>query len=408
MKLKLDVKYFKIALYATGVICFSILFYMLLENTGKFTDMAAKIGSLLVPFLYGFVIAYLLNPILKKTETLLSRLLERKKAYPRLKRGIAIGITYLVALLLIYIFILILLPQLLSSLSSLVIRIPEIINDLTGKLNALLSGWNIPLDTVSPGVDKLLDSTGNFLNRIYEFLNRMLPVLYGLTARIAGSVLDVILGIIISVYMLSSKEKFFAQINKILFSCLGSERAKNVIHFGHDANSTFTGFIIGKLIDSLIIGIICFVGMSIFRFPYPLLISVIVGVTNVIPYFGPFIGAIPSILIILFISPIQALWFALFIFVLQQFDGNILGPKILGDSIGLSSFWVIFAILISSGLFGFAGMVIGVPLFAIIYTGIKHQIEKRLKERELPVSTSAYRTDLYESVSSTEAETKGE
>ncbi len=408
MKLKFDSKYLKIALYATGVICFSILFYMFLENTRKFTGFAGRIGSLLLPFLYGFVIAYLLNPILKKTELLLSRLLERKKSYPKLKRGLSIGITYLVALLFIYIFILILLPQLLSSLNSLMMRIPDIITDVTKKLNSLLAFWSIPLDTVSPGIDKLLNSTGNFLNSIYEFLNRMLPVLYGLTTRIAGSVLDVILGIIISVYMLSSKEKFFAQINKILFSFLGSERAKDVIHFGHHANSTFTGFIIGKLIDSLIIGIICFVGMSIFRFPYPLLISVIVGVTNIVPYFGPFIGAIPSILIILFISPIQALWFAVFVIVLQQFDGNILGPKILGDSIGLSSFWVIFAILVSSGLFGFAGMVIGVPLFAIIYAAIKYQIEKRLAAKELPVATSAYRTDLYESVSESGAETKGE
>lgn len=408
MKFKLDKKYFKIALYATGSICFSILFYMCLTNMRNLSGFTAKIASLLVPFLYAFAFAYLLNPVLKKTERLLAFLLERKKQHPRLKRGLAIGITYLFALLLIYIFILILLPQLLLSLRSLVMGIPDIVNNLTNQVDALLAYWNFPLEGAGSRLDHLISSTGDLLNKAYEFLNKMLPLLYGLTARIAGSVLDIILGVIISIYMLGSKEKFFAQINKILFSCFGRERAKQIIQFGHYTNDTFTGFIIGKIIDSLIIGIICFIGMRIFRFPYPLLISVIVGVTNIIPYFGPFIGAIPSIIIILFVSPVQALWFGVFILALQQFDGNILGPKILGNSTGLSSFWVIFAILISGGLFGFIGMLVGVPLFAIIYAGIKYKIEKNLEEKALPVDTLSYSGDGYKTVTEIKSEMEQE
>lgn len=406
MKFKLDKKYFKITLYATGAVCFSILFYMFLKNIHNFTGFTAKIASLLVPFLYAFAFAYLLNPALKKTEKLLAFLLERKKQRPKLKRGLAIGITYLLALLLIYIFILILLPQLLISLRSLIMGIPDIVNNLTNQVDALLSHWNFPVEGAGSRLDNLITSTGDLLNRAYEVLNKTIPLLYGLTTKVAGSVLDIILGVIISIYMLGSKEKFFAQINKILFSCFGSERAKQIIHFGHYTNDTFTGFIMGKIIDSLIIGVICFIGMRIFRFPYPLLISVIVGITNIIPYFGPFIGAIPSIIIILFVSPIQALWFGVFILALQQFDGNILGPKILGNSTGLSSFWVIFAIIISGGLFGFIGMLVGVPLFAIVYAGIKYKIEKNLAEKSLPVNTVSYSGNTYEAITERKAETE--
>ena len=408
MKFKLDQKYFKITLYATGAVCFSILFYMLLKNISHFTGFTAKIVSLLLPFLYAFAFAYLLNPLLKKTESLLSFLLERRKKRPKLKRGLAIAVTYLLALLLLYIFIRILLPQLLISLRSLVMGIPDIVNNLTNQVNTLLADWNIPTDGIASRLDGFITSTGDLLNKSYEFLNKTLPLLYGLTAKIAGSVLDIILGVILSVYMLGSKEKFFAQINKFLFSCFGSERAKQIIHFGHYTNDTFTGFIIGKLIDSLIIGVFCFIGMRIFRFPYPLLISVIVGITNIIPYFGPFIGAIPSIIIILFVNPLQAVWFSVFILALQQFDGNILGPKILGNSTGLSSFWVVFAIIISGGLFGFLGMLVGVPLFAIIYAAVKYRVEKNLEEKALPVDTASYSKNAYEAITEGNAETPEE
>ncbi len=398
MKLQWNSRELKLALYATGVACISILFYMFLKNIHQFTGFTAKLTSLLLPFLYAFVIAYLLNPILKKTELLLSRLLERKKPRQKLKRGLAIVITYLLAFFLIYIFILILLPQLVSSLGSLVAAIPDIISGLSGKVDALLARWQLPDWADASGLNNLLNSTGDFLTQAYNLLNRMLPLVYSWTTRFAGSVLDIIIGIIISVYMLLGKETFFAQLKKLLFSLLGSNRAKQVVAFGHYTNNTFGRFILGKLIDSLIIGVICFFGMWIFRFPYPLLISVIVGVTNIIPYFGPFIGAIPSIVIILFINPLQAFWFTVFILILQQFDGNILGPKILGDSIGLSSFWVVFAILLSGGLFGFVGMVLGVPVFAILYAGIKYKVEKNLEEKRLPTATASYSGDACQSI----------
>lgn len=179
---------------------------------------------------------------------------------------------------------------------------------------------------------------------------------------------NVFIGIIIAIYVLNSKQLFAAQAKKLLYGCLSTRRANIVLDNARFTHRVFGGFINGKLLDSLIIGILCFVGMTALRMPYAMLISVVVGVTNIIPFFGPFIGAIPSGLLILLIDPLKALYFVLFILALQQFDGNILGPKILGDSTGLSSFWVIVCILLAGGLFGFVGMVVGVPLFAVLYS----------------------------------------
>ncbi|WP_346873677.1 AI-2E family transporter [Clostridium sp. UBA5988] len=195
---------------------------------------------------------------------------------------------------------------------------------------------------------------------------------------------------IISIYLLAGKEKFFAQIKKFLYAMLPEKPVKYVIELTRSSHKTFIGFLGGKLLDSLIIGVICFVGMKIFKMPYPLLVSFIIGITNIVPVFGPFIGAVPSVIIIFITSPIKALWFILFILVLQQFDGNILGPKILGNSTGLTAFWVMFAILLGNGLFGVVGMILGVPTFAVIYSIIVSVINNALKEKGLPVEAKEY------------------
>ena len=194
----------------------------------------------------------------------------------------------------------------------------------------------------------------------------------------------------IAIYVLNSKQLFAAQAKKLLYGCLSTRRANIVLDNARFTHRVFGGFINGKLLDSLIIGILCFVGMTALRMPYAMLISVVVGVTNIIPFFGPFIGAIPSGLLILLIDPLKALYFVLFILALQQFDGNILGPKILGDSTGLSSFWVMFAILLAGGLFGFVGMVVGVPLFAVLYSILSGLVCHSLRRRGMPEETQAY------------------
>ena len=203
--------------------------------------------------------------------------------------------------------------------------------------------------------------------------------------------MNLTIGIVVSIYLLFSKEKFIAQSKKLIYSVFERSTANNLISDFQMINRTFIGFLGGKIVDSIIIGILCYVCISFIGTPYPLLISVIVGVTNIIPYFGPFIGAIPSALLVLMVDPMECLYFVIFIFLLQQFDGNILGPKILGDSIGVSAFWIIFSVTVFGGLLGVLGMVIGVPLFAVIYNLVNRRVRKNLKKRGYPVETDDYK-----------------
>ena len=201
---------------------------------------------------------------------------------------------------------------------------------------------------------------------------------------------DVIIGLIIAIYFLFSKEKFCAQCKKAAYAILPRRRADGLIRNTRETSTVFGSFITGQLIDALIVGILCFIGMSILQLPYPPMISVIVAITNVIPFFGPYIGAIPSAILILLVNPLQAVYFVIFIIILQQIDGNIICPRILGETIGLNGFWIIFAIVVFGALFGFVGMIIGVPTFAMLYTWLKRWISRRLGKRNMPDDTLAY------------------
>jgi len=194
----------------------------------------------------------------------------------------------------------------------------------------------------------------------------------------------------VSVYLLASKEKMIGMCKKLVYASMKTERANEFVDTMRHVNSIFGGFINGKIIDSAIIGVLCFIGVTILRMPYPLVLSVIVGVTNIIPFFGPYIGAIPTTLLVLLYNPIQGIIFVVFVLALQQLDGNVIGPKILGDSTGLSSFWVIFSILFAGGMFGVLGMIVGVPAFATIYYLVKKAVEKRLQKKKMPVETECY------------------
>ncbi len=215
---------------------------------------------------------------------------------------------------------------------------------------------------------------------------------------------NLIIGFIISIYLLGSKEKFAGQAKKIVYAVFDRKAGNELISNFRFIHGTFIGFLGGKIVDSIIIGIICFVCTSVIGTPYSILVSVIIGLTNIIPFFGPWIGGIPSALLVLMVDPKQALYFGILIIVIQQFDGNILGPKILGDSTGLSGFWVIFSITIFGGLFGVLGMVVGVPIFAVFYAGVKSMVNRSLHKRSLPTDLSPYMTvgQIEESMTFTE------
>ena len=215
-----------------------------------------------------------------------------------------------------------------------------------------------------------------------KFSETSIPVLWGGIKNLTTGITNFVLAIIISIYMLFDKEKFIKSIKTVLGAMMKESRKNAVVNIFADVNRIFSKFLIGKIIDSLIIGVLCTIGMVIFRLPFAPLVGFIVGVTNVIPYFGPFIGGAIGALIILVVNPVQMLWFLVFVLVLQQFDGNILGPKILGESIGISAFWIIFAIIIGGGLFGIVGMIVGVPVFAFIYAFVRSLVKRKAEQNE--------------------------
>jgi len=232
------------------------------------------------------------------------------------------------------------------------------------------------------------------MDLLKEYGEDLLPQIANIaniSVQIGGAIFDIVIAIILSIYIMFSKETLIAQLKKGLYAIFKKDTAANLVRFARESHHIFSGFINGKLLDSLIIGILCFIGMSIIGFDFTLLISFIVGCTNVIPFFGPFFGAIPSVLILLMVDPWQAFWFAIFVLVLQQLDGNIIGPKILGDSTGLPALWVMFAILVGGGIFGVLGMFVGVPAFAVIYKFAKEYFEKLLKNKKLPEETESYK-----------------
>lgn len=397
MKIKIDKKYILWGLTALTVIVLCICFVYLIYNGDILIANIKKIFRICMPIIDGLILAYLLSPIVNFIELKILTPIYNKfkvKIDKRTKsrmRVFSISISMIFVLLIVYGFIMIVIPQIYQSIQSIVISFPSYLDNLVKYANDVLK--NNPTFEVS-----ITDIVEKYSKELTSWLNsKLLPSMNAIIKTFSLSVIsffvalwNLIIGFIISVYVLASKEKFVGQAKKAVYSMMSREHANQFLSDMRFTNRTFGGFISGKLIDSLIIGIICFICLYFIGTPYPILISVIVGVTNVIPFFGPYLGAIPSTILILLIDPIQALYFLIFVFILQQFDGNFLGPKILGNSTGLSSFWVIFSITFFGGLFGVLGMLLGVPAFAVIYAFIRRKITTRLKVKGLPESTTPY------------------
>ncbi len=390
------------------VIVAGVLFFFAMYRFDDITKGIGKVIEVLLPIIYGFVIAFLLNPLVRRVENLLEPRLQKvfKKENSAKKTAKAIGIfvALLLGVALVVTLLNMLIPELYKSIRDLVVTLPKDLRVLGEKINTMLEG-NSTVDNILKTV--ILEANKAIENWVATDLmkwaqNDLLVQTGNLVSSLTAGVIsvvnlaiDILVGIMVSVYLLFSKEKFLNQGKKLVYAFCKPKRANFILHIARKANEIFSGFIIGKLIDSAIIGVLCFVGLTIFRMPYALLVSVIVGVTNVIPFFGPFIGAIPSAILILLVDPMKGLGFILFVLLLQQLDGNVIGPKILGDSTGLSSFWVIFSILISGGLFGFVGMILGVPTFALIYYIAKIFIQQKLEQKNLPIETEQYTEKNY-------------
>lgn len=354
------------------VVLIGILFYVVLSNFSALYLRIRMFLRVIMPFTVGFAIAYLLNTPVTFFE---------RKVFRRLKwrRGLAITTIYLLAFVIAAILLNMILPQVTNSILELINNMKSYLDNL----NALVDDLVVRFNLEGEGIDNLMVSYEDLLEQVTNKVLDVLPQLLNFGVALGNGVVAAVTALISSIYMLSGKNVLTTQIKKILFALFPVKKTEHFLHVCRRANDIFVGFINGKLIDSAIIGVLCFLLCSIFRIPFSLLISVVIGVTNIIPFFGPLVGAIPSVMLLIIVNPWAALRFGILIIALQQFDGNILGPKILGNSTGLSAIWVLVAIVVGGGLFGFPGMLLGVPTFAVIYMLTREFVASRLAAKQI-------------------------
>lgn len=378
-----------------------LLFYDTVFGRGWLLRIWRQLLSAVQPILYGAFMAYLLAPVVNTFEARLfsgrvKKAEERNAPVPPAVRAVSMLLTWLLVAAMFYVLAALLLPELYKSILQLVSNVENYYNTIAGWVEHLLMTYPMLEEWVAARMDEYYHQLANvsgWLEKALPQVQTAMAVTAGGVAAIVNFVKNLLVGIIVSIYLLATKEHCAAFSRRIVFGLFSRENAGWVLRGVRRADGIFSGFVRGKLLDSLIIGILCFIGCSILKFPYTPLISVIVGVTNIIPFFGPFLGAVPSGFLILLVSPMKALYFLLFVLVLQQVDGNIIGPKILGGTTGLSSLWVIIAILVGGSFFGLPGMFFGVPVCACLYSLVTFLVEVRLQKKGLPLEEEAYTSD---------------
>lgn len=382
------------AILASGILCAFVLFKM-----SVIISVLKGITEILKPFLYGVVFAYLLAPLCNKIEEKLFQFFPKAKAKARrFICFIAIVISLCVAIAVIWLIIMMIIPQVWDSVMKIIQMVPQKLIVVNNWIEHMLE--NQPelqayFEEFSSQAESNIDSLLNVdtIQKVQSIINSLSVQLFG----VLGVVKNIFLGLLISAYLLGSRKLFGAQAGLILHGVFSDKWAKIIEEEIRYTDKMFNGFLVGKIIDSAIIGLLCFAGTSIMGFEAPAFISVIIGITNIIPFFGPFIGAIPCGLLLLLENPMHCLYFIIFIFVLQQLDGNVIGPKILGNTTGVSSFWVLFAILLFGGMWGVVGMVIGVPLFAVIYDIIRKLVYRGLRKHKRESMITDYEEKYHKS-----------
>lgn len=368
------------------LVIISITWFFLLFRLDSIVSRLVSIVKSIRAIIYGIVIAYLLNPILMSSKRFVLRYLENKNINInkiKLAKVISIITTVLVGMFILVMICLVILPNIYTTLADLLPQLPTLIDgymkDLSIKLNS-----NKLLQRAMVHLEEWFDTNAmSTSNNILAYVTKSI-------LDLTRATLDVVIGMIVAVYAFMEKEKFVAQAKKAMYALFNIKSANYILDTARYAHKIFSGFLLGKIIDSVIVGLICYPVLSIMHMPYVLLISVIIGITNIIPYFGPFIGAVPATILVFLVDCKKSLYFLIFIIILQQIDGNIIGPKILKNKTNVSEFWVTFALLLAGGIWGFVGMIIGVPLFAVMYSIIKHIIEKLLLDKQLPTDSTSY------------------
>ncbi len=378
-------KYFRISLSAFLVIGASIILFMLFENIPTVMQTVSKFLDILSPFLWGFAFAYMLNYPYKWFLKVFDK-------FPKItgslsgpaKRGVSLVLTYIFFLTIVTLFFYIIAPQIVTALSDFIKILPEYLEIISRNVQGILYNY---LDRFGFSMDDIYD----MLNKMGEYISKnfsitdMFSNLLDFTLNLSVKLKNLGLGLIVSVYFLLDKNKFRLSSKKLLYAIVPENKADHILSILRFTDRTFGGFIVSKLIDSFIIGVLNYLFMTIMGMEYAVLISVLVGVTNVIPFFGPFIGGIPSVLLLLLVNPWDALIFGIFIIILQQFDGNFLGPKLMGNSMGIRAVFVVFAVIVFGGLFGFFGMFIGVPVFVVAYSLLSEAVASKLKQKNIKI-----------------------
>ncbi len=378
MKTKLTKEMREKIIVGMAVASFAIVFYFVVNSFDVIVSIWNRFISVLFPFIIGFAIAFLMNPIMELFE---KKVFQKWNCKGKNKRTISVLFAFIIIVIFFVILSFMIIPSVLDSVRDLVVNSDIYIERYSEFVTDFFKTNHLDMDQIS----KVVGTGDEFLNRIGAFMTQVIPSIVSTSYDIVRTLLDILIGVVAGVYLLLDKEKFMSNIKKINYAILPKDMA---VYFRSTivvCRNVFYDFIVGKAIDSLIIGIICYVGLSLLQIKYAPLLSVVVGITNMIPVFGPFIGAIPGIIILVIVEPVQALYFTIFIFALQQFDGNILGPLILGDKLGIPSFWILFSVTVGGAFFGVAGMFLGVPTFAVIYFTVREFINIRLSKKNIDV-----------------------
>lgn len=393
-----NTKYAQISRYAVLVLFSVILFFLLISNLAGVKSFLDTVFTVLSPLIYGFIIAYILSPFQRFCEEKILRFRHGSKAEKRLKRPLSVLFSMLLLFLVLALLVGLVIPQVGRSFLELETQISVYITaaqNLVDKFIRDFPLFNGQYNNLSEFMDVNEISTDlkSLISTLYGYLESLGNQVLAYAGRFVIEVKNALIGTIVAVYLLLAKEKLIAKCKRIAAALLDRRRYLNLVYLMRFTNKTIGGFLLGKIIDSTIIGLLTFIVMSIVGMPFTPLISVIIGVTNIIPFFGPFIGAIPSAFIIFIAEPKMTLWFILMIFVIQQLDGNVIGPKILGDSTGLSALGVLVSITIAGGFFGFAGMILGVPAAAVICALVHQKTDARLRAKKAETELEYYMTD---------------
>ncbi|TBX08102.1 AI-2E family transporter [Clostridium perfringens] len=354
-----------------------ILLIFFFINIKDIMNFLYKFLGIIKPFIWGIAIAFILNIPVK----LIEKNLGNSKFFKGMKRSFSITLTFLFFILAITLFILFVIPQLLSSISTLMNSIPEYLSQFEKflEVNAINNSQSqVMMQNI---INELLNMWKEILKVTSQIVGTSLGYLLDFTLGITYGVINFFLALILAIYMLASKEILISQLKLIIYAFVSKNKADRIIELGKMCNEMFSKFILGQCTEALVIGVLCFIGMIILKMPYALLISVVIGVTALIPVFGAFLGTIPSAFIILIIDPIKALWFIIFIIVLQQLEGNLIYPRVVGSSIGLSALWVMFAMIVGGSLFGIIGMLIGIPIFGVVFKILKRVANRKINEK---------------------------